>query len=58
MNFNAGYKNYGVFMPDGVGYESTDIYTDSYIPDNKRGLRNGLAQELQHKKMVDLQWQK
>lgn len=57
MNFNAGFKSYGVFMPDGVGYESRDIYTDSYIPDNKRGLRNGLAQELQHKKMVDMQWQ-
>tara|TARA_R110002073_G_scaffold292640_1_gene457926 strand:+ start:893 stop:2287 length:1395 start_codon:yes stop_codon:yes gene_type:complete len=57
MNFNAGFKSYGAFMPDGVGYESKNIYIDSYIPDNKRGLRNGLAQELQHKKMVDLQWQ-
>ena len=57
LNFNAGYKNYNVLMPDGVGYESRDIYMDSFIPDNKRGLRNGLAQELLHKQMVDLQWQ-
>jgi hypothetical protein len=57
MNFNAGYKDYSGFLPDGVGYESTDIYMDSFIPDNKRGLRVGLAQELQFKKMVDLQWQ-
>ena len=58
MNFNAGYKNYSGILPDGVGYESKDIYMDSFIPDNKRGLRVGLAQELQHKKMVDLQWQR
>jgi len=57
LNFNAGYKNYNVLMPDGVGYESRDIYMDSFIPDNKKGLRNGLAQELLHKQMVDLQWQ-
>ena len=57
LNFNAGYKNYNVLMPDGVGYESRDVYMNSFIPDNKRGLRNGLAQELLHKKMVDLQWQ-
>lgn len=57
MNFNAGYKDYSGFLPDGVGYESQDIYMDSFIPDNKRGLRVGLAQELQFKKMVDMQWQ-
>ena len=44
-------------MPDGVGYDSKNIYTETYIPDNKKALRNGLAQELLHKQMVDLQWQ-
>ena len=57
LNFNAGFKNYNVLMPDGVGYDSKNIYTETYIPDNKKALRNGLAQELLHKQMVDLQWQ-
>jgi hypothetical protein len=58
LNFNAGYKSYGGFVPDAIGYEVRDIYVDKYIPDNINALRTGLAQELQHKKMVDLQWQK
>jgi hypothetical protein len=58
LNFNAGYKSYGGYLPDAIGYESRDIYIDKYIPDNTRGLRNGLAQELLHKQMVDLQWQR
>ena len=58
LNFNAGYKSYGGYLPDAIGYESRDMYVDKYIPDNTRGLRNGLAQELLHKEMVDLQWQK
>ena len=56
LNFNAGYKSYGSYLPDAIGYESRDIYVDKYIPDNTRGLRNGLAQELLHKQMIDLQW--
>ena len=34
------------------------IYLDKDIPDNQRGLRNGLANEILHNKLMDLQWQK
>ena len=38
--------------------EDKGIYLDKDIPDNQRGLRNGLANEILHNKLMDLQWQK
>ena len=32
------------------------IYPDKKIPENNRGLRNGLANEILHEKMVDEQY--
>ena len=43
---------------DGSFYDSKDIYSDMKIPENQRGLRNGLAQQILHNKLVDLQWRK
>jgi hypothetical protein len=58
LNYNAGFSNYNYSLVDGVFYEDRGIYLDKDIPDNKRGLRNGLANEILHKKLMDLQWQK
>ena len=58
LNYNAGFNSYQGSLADGVFYEDKDIYLDKTIPDNKRGLRNGLANEILHNRLVDLQWQK
>jgi len=58
LNYNAGFSNYSYSLVDGVFYEDRGIYLDKDIPDNKKGLRNGLANEILHKKLMDLQWQK
>lgn len=58
LNFNAGFNSYNIQLIDGIFYEDKGIYLDKDIPDNKRGLRNGLANEILHKKLIDLQWQK
>ena len=59
LNFNAGFNTYNTqLLIDGVFYKDKGIYLDKDIPDNKRGLRNGLANEILHNKLMDLQWQK
>ena len=40
----------GGYLPDATGYP------DSTVPESKRGLRNGLAQQLLHEKMVEMQY--
>lgn len=40
----------GGYMPDGTGYP------DATVPESRRGLRNGLAQQLLHEKMVEMQY--
>ena len=56
LNYNSGF-NVGVGLVDGSFYDSKDIYSDMKIPENQRGLRNGLANQILHNKLVDLQWQ-
>jgi hypothetical protein len=46
MQMNGGY------LPDAVGYP------DTQVPESRKGLRNGLAQQLLHEKMVDMQYNK
>jgi len=59
LNFNAGFDSYNTqLLIDGVFYKDKGIYLDKDIPDNQRGLRNGLANEILHNKLMDLQWQK
>jgi len=58
LNFNAGFNDYKGSLVDGTFYKDKDIYLDKTIPENQRGLRNGLANEILHNKMVDLQWQR
>ena len=40
----------GGYLPDASGYP------DSNVPESRRGLRNGLAQQLLHEKMVEMQY--
>jgi len=59
LNFNAGFNTYNTqLLIDGVFYKDKGIYLDKDIPDNQRGLRNGLANEILHNKLMDLQWQR
>jgi len=58
INYVPGFNAYGKLMIPGVDfYQPEDIYKDKIIPENNRGLRNGLASELLHKKMVDMQYE-
>ena len=56
QTFNYEFKGYSV----GLGYDSVIIPDSQQSPAaaNRRGLRNGLAQELLHRQMVDMQWQR
>ena len=58
INYVPGFDAYGkLLIPGRDFYQHEDIYKDKIIPENNRGLRNGLASELLHKKMVDMQYE-
>jgi hypothetical protein len=40
----------------GKEYSDTVTLVDSKLPDSNRGLRNGLAQQLLHNQMVEMQY--
>jgi hypothetical protein len=40
----------------GKEYKDSVTLTDSKLPDSNRGLRNGLAQQLLHNQMVEMQY--
>ncbi len=57
INYVPGFLQYGKLRVPGVDfYEPEDIYRDRKVPENQRGLRNGLANEILHNKMVDEQY--
>jgi outer membrane biosynthesis protein TonB len=58
LNFNAGFGSYSSSLVDGIFYEEKDIYSNKKIPENQKALRNGLANEILHNQLVELQWQK
>jgi len=49
-------SSYRTEIPGGT-YNETIRYTSDNLPENKNGLRNGLAQQLKHQEMVQLQYQ-
>ena len=58
INYVPGFDAYGQLAIPGVDfYQSDEIYKDKKIPENLRGLRNGLASELLWNKMVDEQYE-
>ena len=48
---------YNATIPGG-NYSESIVLVDKKLPENKRGLRNGLAQQLLHQKMIDMQYNK
>jgi hypothetical protein len=46
---------YGVSIPGGVYKEEVSI-NDKQLPDSYKGLRNGLAQQVLHEKMISMQY--
>ena len=56
INYNPEFKTYGVTLPGGY-YPDTDFYKTKQLADSQRGLRMGLANQILHNKMVDMQWQ-
>lgn len=55
MNFNPDFARYANGVPDGGDIYGGEI-PDSRIPENGRGLLNGLASQILHDKMVDMQY--
>ena len=56
LNFNLGFNSYNSAMVDGIFYAGRDIYINMKVPENQRGLRNGLANEILHNELVDIQY--
>jgi hypothetical protein len=46
---------YSASIPGGL-YKDSVILIDNKLPDSRTGLRNGLAQQLLHQKMIDMQF--
>lgn len=55
INFNPDFARYANGVPDGGDIYGGEI-PDSRIPENGRGLLNGLASQILHEKMVDQQY--
>ena len=58
MNLNTDLAMYYNSSMNGGIYNDTAQLVDGNLPDNKKGLRNNLAQQVLHEKMVDMQYNK
>jgi hypothetical protein len=58
LGYSTGFNTYGSELIDGNFYKDEEIYQNVRLPENQRGLLNGLASEILHEKMVDMQWQR
>ena len=57
MNYVPGFDAYQTFLPGGV-YPDVPFYKPTTVPESRKGLRNGLAQQLLHDKMVQMQYER
>lgn len=57
MGYTSGIDAYYAAEIDGGSYADAPMLVDGKLPENRRGLRNGLAQQVLHEKMIDLQYQ-
>ncbi len=57
MGYSADMSVYYSAELDGGSYADAPMLVDGKIPENRRGLRNGLAQQVLHEQMIDLQYQ-
>jgi len=58
MNFATNIKSYYALTLKGGVYRDTLVLVDSKLSENRHALRNGLAQQLLHQKMVDQQYER
>ena len=58
MNRAINMSQYYAASISGGTYNDSVQLIDKEIPENKAGLRNGLAQQLMHEKMIDMQYNK
>ena len=58
MNNAVNMNNYYAANISGGTYKDSVVLTDKQLPENKSGLRNGLAQQLLHQQMVEMQYSK
>ena len=56
ISFNQGFGAYRYSMPGGTLQSSEIPYSTKQMSDSNRGLRNGLAQQILHEKMIDMQY--
>ena len=54
INVMDSYYNVAI---DGGAYKDAGELVDTNLPDSKKGLRNGLAQQVLHKKIVNMQYE-
>ena len=52
---SKGFESYRTSLYGG-GYPDVEFYEPKRLPESRRGLRNGLAQQLLHEQMVDMQY--
>ena len=56
LGYVPGFGAYSVAM-DGGSYEDVTFYTPETLPESKSGVRNGLAQQVLHTKMMMMQYE-
>ena len=56
MGYLPGFGTYGGTIAGGA-YPDSDMYAPTTVPESRQGLRNGLAQQILHEKMVEEQYQ-
>jgi hypothetical protein len=57
MGYTSDMAVYYAAQLEGGSYADAPMLVDGKIPENKRGLRNGLAQEVLHEQMIGSQYQ-
>jgi hypothetical protein len=55
MNYTPGFEQYGLQINGGY-YPDSNFYDSATVPESRTGLRNGLAQQILHNRMVDMQY--
>jgi hypothetical protein len=58
MNKQTNIAMYYNTKINGGVYADVNSIADEQLPDNKKALRNNLAQQLLHEKMIDMQYNK
>ena len=56
MTLSVNVQSYYNKKIKGGVYKETQVMKDKHLPDNKRGARMGLAQQVKHNEMVDSQY--